>query len=107
MLMPSIPPFFDWHLMSFLKPKPNLPDGEKARVEFNLQQIAECLGGKRLKLPVQSMRVLLDQAEATIGGPNPQPEKFIAWLGKHLSHNVSGLQLAALPGQLNRSGGGG
>lgn len=93
--------------MSFLTPKPNLRDGEKARIEYYLQRIAECIGAERFQLPIQSMRSLLDHAETQLGGQTPQPEKFIGWLGEHFSHNVSGLKLAATLGLLNKSSGGG
>ena len=76
--------------MAFFKPTPNLPDGEKARIEFYLQQIAECIGFDRFKLPVLSEDKLLngDAANPTEFQTVDQIKNMV---GKHLRHDVSDL----------------
>ena len=86
----------------FFKPKANLPDAEKARVEFHLQQIAECIGFDRFKLPVLSMNSLQGLYES-----RQTPDQMVAFVGEHLSHDVSGLGLLIEPEQLEKCGGGG
>ncbi len=77
----------------FFKPKANLPDGEKSRIEFCLQQLAECIGFERFALPVLSRQTLLGVYEAE---RNPQP--VIDFVGKHLGHDVSEVRLRVVPG---------
>lgn len=85
----------------FFKPKPNLPAGEKARIEFHLQQIAQAIGMDRMKLPVISRRELLSWSESET------PQEMITAVGSHLKHDVSGVGFALDPQQLQQCGGGG
>ncbi len=85
----------------FFKPKPNLPDGEKARIEFHLQHIAETIGMERLTLPVLSRDTLL----GWVGSKTPQ--EMIGLIGQHLKHDVSGVGFQLDPQQLQQCGGGG
>ncbi len=92
--------------MAFFKSTPNLPSGEKARIEFYLQQIAECIGFERFKLPVLSEDQLLN-------GVGTQPPEIQSvdqiknLVGKHLRHDVSELKLQTFPMQPQKVGGGG
>lgn len=92
--------------MAFFKSTPNLTDGEKARIEFYLQQIAECIGFERFKLPVLSEDWLLNG-----GATNPTESQTVDQIknmvGKHLRHDVSELKIQTLPMQLQKVGGGG
>ena len=92
--------------MAFFKPTPNLPNGEKARIEFYLQQIAECIGFERFRLPVLSRDELLTGA-----GANPTEfqtvDRLKTMVGKHLRHDVSELKLQTFPMQPQKVGGGG
>jgi hypothetical protein len=92
--------------MAFFKPTPNLSDGEKARIEFYLQQIAECIGFERFKLPVLSEDKLLNGE-----GANPTEfqtvDQIKNMVGKHLRHDVSELKLQTFPMQPQKVGGGG
>ena len=86
----------------FFKPKPNLPDAEKARVEFHLQQIAECVGFDRFTLPVLSRKRLFGLYES-----DKNPQQMIGFVGNHLSHDVSEIRFRVVPKQLQNCGGGG
>lgn len=88
--------------MNFFKSKPNLPDGEKAKVEFHLQQLVDCLGNSRFQLPVQTLGSLLDVIRADDG-----IKRMVALVGQHLSHDVSELSVKVTPQQLEKCGGGG
>ncbi|QEG43133.1 hypothetical protein [Roseimaritima ulvae] len=88
----------------FFKPKANLPDGEKSRIEFCLQQLAERVGFERFVLPVLTSKTLFDVYEA-----QRDPQQVMEFLGKHLGHDTSGIRLRVFPSlQLaQRSCGGG
>ena len=86
--------------MAFFKPTPNLPDGEKARIEFHLQQIAECIGCERFQLPVLPMDALLELGETQI-------DQLVGRVGKHLKHNIAGLRVVVVPETPEKCGGGG
>ena len=86
----------------FFKPKPNLPDAEKARIEFHLQQIAECVGFDRFTLPVLSRKTLFGLYES-----KQKPQQMIAFVGNHLAHDVSEIRFRVVPQQLQNCGGGG
>ncbi|MGB7344789.1 MAG: hypothetical protein WBD20_11270 [Pirellulaceae bacterium] len=82
----------------FFKPKPNLPDGEKARIEFHLQQIAASIGAERMTLPVLSRDTFLEKSSA---------QEIIARVGQHLSYDVSAIQITPVLQQAGQCGGGG
>lgn len=86
----------------FFKPKANLPDAAKARIEFHLQQIAECIGFDRFALPVLSRKTLFGLYDS-----KQTPQQMIGFVGKHLGHDVSGLGFRVAPQQLQTCGGGG
>lgn len=88
--------------MALFKPKSNLPDDEKARIEFHLQQIAECIGFDRFHLPVLRAQPLLEVSKS--GGDVRQ---LTAHIGKHLNHEISGLRVNVFPQLVNKTGGGG
>ena len=90
--------------MAFFQSAPNLPCDEKARIEFHLQQISECIGFERLKLPVLNEDQLSHEggrAEAR------SADQVMAAVGEHLNHDVSEIKLQTLPMPSQKSGGGG
>lgn len=90
--------------MQFFKSKPNLPDGEKARIEFHLQQIGECIGFERLSLPVMNeVSILNGDGQSELRSPKQIKEL----VGERLGHDVSGLSVQSFPMQPAKSGGGG
>ena len=86
----------------FFKPKTNLPDAEKARIDFHFQQIAECIGFDRFRLPVLSGETLLGRFES-----EQSPTALIRFVGDHLNHDTSELQFRVVPQQAANCGGGG
>lgn len=86
--------------MVFFKSKPAIDVHEKARIEFHIQEIAESIGFERLRLPVLRRRQLVDVQGKT-------PEQLVAFVGKHLSHNVGGLQVQVAIEAQEKCGGGG
>ena len=89
-------------LMNFFKTKPNLSNGEKAKVEFHFQQLADCLGFDRFQLPVQDLNLPLGVIRGDDG-----VNRLVALVGEHLSHDVAGLGVKVTPQQLEKCGGGG
>ena len=86
----------------FWKPKATLPDGEKSRIEFHLQQIAECIGFDRFTLPVLGRRTLYGLYES-----KRDPRQMIEFVGNHLNHDVSGVRFCVVPQQPQNCSGGG
>ena len=86
--------------MAFVKSTPNLSDDEKARIEFHLQQIAECVGFDRLALPVLGENSLLPEKPQTA-------DQLMRLVGEHLGHDVSGVKIQTFPMQPGKIGGGG
>lgn len=91
--------------MQLFKSKPGLADGDKARIEFHLQQIAECIGADRLRLDVLTEQDLLfgDAACSEIDNVKSLSIK----IGKHLSHDVGNIAIAQQRQPLEKCGGGG
>lgn len=85
----------------FFKAKANLSDSAKSRIEFCLQQIAECIGFERFLLPVVSRKALVDVYEV-----ERNPQQVIALVGKHLGHDVDGIQVRVALPQAKSAGGG-
>jgi hypothetical protein len=88
--------------MAFFKPKPNLGDHEKARIEFHLQEIAESIGFERFKLPVLRVDQLMD-----LKIQSKTPEQIVAFAAEHLSHNIAGLKVQVAIEPQEKCGGGG
>ena len=88
--------------MALFKPKPNLALADRARIEFFYQRIFECVGLERIQLPVQRMNEWL-----VLANSNGNVEPILNWLGQHLNHDVSELQIRFEPGSIVPSGGGG
>jgi hypothetical protein len=86
--------------MVFFKSKPAIDVHEKARIEFHIQEIAESIGFERLRLPILRRHQLVDFQSKT-------PEQVVASVGKHLSHNVAGLQVQVAVQAQEKCGGGG
>ena len=90
--------------MAFFQSTPNLPFDGKARIEFHLQQISECIGFDRLNLRV------LNEHEVLLGGSQSEyrsANQIMATVGDHLDHNVADIKLQTLPLPPEQSGGGG
>ena len=83
--------------MAFFKSEPPLPDGERARIEFHFQQVAECLGHHRLRLPV------LDPDQL----PAESVQQIKQRVADHLQHDLSDVRLQTIPLQPEKIGGGG
>ena len=75
---------------------------EKARIEFHLQQIAECIGFDRFTLPVLSRKTLFGLYES-----EKDPYQVIRFVGNHLGHDVSGTRFRVVPQQPQGCAGGG
>jgi len=86
----------------FFAAKPNVTVGEKSRIEFYLQQLAETIGFERFCLPVLSRDTLLGLVQS-----EQNNEQIVAFLGEHLSHDVDAIQVQLDPQKsANCSGGG-
>ena len=90
--------------MPFFKSAPNLPDDEKARIEFHLQQISESIGFDRLQLPVKSERDVLYEAQQSELRSSKQ---VLTAVGQHLNYDISEIRLQTLPMPPEKTGGGG
>ncbi len=90
--------------MPFFKSTPNLPDDEKARTEFHLQQIAECIGFDRLRLPIMPEESILYCSNST---GYQTPHQILSLVGRHLGHDISGVSIETVLQPPEKSGGGG
>lgn len=88
--------------MGFFKPKSGLPDDEKARVEFHLQQLAECIGFDLM----QSDFVVPEQTFGTDLRDLNQ-EMILKVVGEQLHHDVRSITVLSKPKPLQKCGGGG
>mgnify|MGYP001223462001 FL=1 len=87
----------------FFAAKPNVTVGEKSRIEFYLQQLAETIGFERFRLPVLSRNTLLGLIQS-----EQNNEQIVAFLGEHLSHDIDAIRVQLDPQQAaNCSSGGG
>lgn len=88
--------------MLFFKSVPNLPDHEKARVEFHLQQLAECLGPKAMRSPVLVPDEVFGEGVGTenIGD-------VLEIIGRHLEIDVTPIKIQTALKSLEVCGGGG
>ena len=82
--------------------KPCLPYFEQARIEFHLQQIAECIGADKMLLPVLQPETSFAENGVTI-----PLEQILKNLGKHLQYDVSSVGITSFAKELNVCGGGG
>ncbi|MEM7454097.1 MAG: hypothetical protein AAF456_07050 [Planctomycetota bacterium] len=82
----------------FFKSSPNLADNEKARIEFQLQLIADHIGFDRMLRPVVEPDKIL--ALEDVG----EIKQFV---GEHLGHDVSAVKVQTLPMQPRKVKGGG
>jgi hypothetical protein len=85
--------------MVLFQSKPNVPDSEKARLEFHLQQIADGISIQRLKLPV------ID-AQHFFSRPFSEQE-IVDRVCTHLEHDGSSIGYQFVPKELEKCGGGG
>lgn len=82
--------------------KPCLPYFEKARIEFLLQRLAECIGVEAMKLPV-----LIPEETFARNGQALPLEQILQLIGQHLNHDTSAIRIRIAPQILNTCGGGG
>ena len=90
--------------MPFFKSAPNLPDDEKARIEFHLQQIHESIGFDRMQLPVMNERDILYDAQQSELRSSKQ---ILTAVGEHLNYDTAEIRLQTLPMPPEQTGGGG
>ena len=88
--------------MPLFKSGPNLPADERARVEYHLQQIADCIGRERFQLPVHRMDSLIK-----LGQLGQSPREIAEVIGQHLSHPIGDLKIQVIPEVVQKVGGGG
>ena len=91
--------------MALFKTTPGVPDGERARLEFHFQQIADCIGFERFRLPFISESDLIKGHNT--GAAKSAVSDLKDFLGRHLKHDTSELQVQTMPMQLQKIGGGG
>ena len=88
--------------MGFFKPKPSLPDHEKARVEYHLQQLAECIGFDLMRAD------MLIPEQAFASAPSDlNAETILKALGEHLHYDVQPVTVLNQPKPVEKCGGGG
>ena len=83
--------------------KPNVTVGEKSRIEYYLQQLAECIGFDRFVLPVLSRQKLIGLVEVE----QHTPEQIVCFIGEHLNHDVGEIRVQLDPQQAADCSGGG
>ncbi|MCP4083096.1 MAG: hypothetical protein GY819_04495 [Planctomycetaceae bacterium] len=88
--------------MAFFNSGPNLPDDEKARIEFHLQQIVDCIGQERTQLPVLSTATLMG-----MGQGDRSVKDIAAAVGQHLSYPAGEIKVQVIPELLKKVGSGG
>ena len=88
--------------MPFFKSAPNVSAEEKPRIEFHLQQLAQCLGTDRFTLPVLSKEEVLGSS-----GAIRSADEILNVVGKHLAHDVSEITIQTVPLAPEKCGGGG
>ncbi len=86
----------------FFKTEPNVSDGEKARLEFYIQEIADCIGFDKCRRPVQTLSALSGAALNC-----ESPGEIIRFVGDVLAYDTTDLRFEVIPGPLEKSGGGG
>ena len=88
--------------MPFFKSAPSVSAEEKPRIEFHLQQLVECLGADRFTLPVLGKDEVLGSSDAI-----RSDDQILNLVGKHLSHDVTGITIQSVPLAPEKCGGGG
>ena len=86
--------------MVFFQPKLAIDDHEKARIEFQLQEIGEAIGFDSFRLPITRRSELLELESKT-------PQEIVEFIGSKLSHDTSGLELRIDIAPKEKCGGGG
>ncbi len=90
--------------MALFRTTPNLPDDEKARIEFHLQQIAECIGFDRCQLPILNEEALIYDDRQSALRTSDQIKQAV---GQHLGHDVVDINLETTLLAPEKCGGGG
>lgn len=88
--------------MALFSSGPTLAADEKARVEYHVQQIIDCIGGDRSQLPILSTATLLGMTQNF-----RSPKEIMQLLGEHLHHPTGDIRVQVIPELLKKVGGGG
>ena len=86
----------------FFNSSPNLPDHEKARIEFHLQQLAECIGPELLRKPV-----LIPDDTFGHSPLGTNIDEVLTKIGRHLEMDTHPITVVVQPKALEVCGGGG
>jgi len=92
-------------MIQLFKSKPSLADGEKARLEFHMQQLAESVGSERLQLPVLKWQDIL--YSGTDSSELRTVEEITNFVGEHLSHDAGNISLYETDKPVEKCGSGG
>ncbi len=85
--------------MALFGTKPNLSGNERARIEFHLQQILDCVGLEPFQFPSFDPQPFLRPGSDLAGMSQA--------LSDHLSHDIQQLHIEVVPQELEKCGGGG
>jgi len=85
--------------MALFGTKPNLSGNERARIEFHLQQILDCVGLEPFQLPFFDPGPFLR--------PGSDLGAMSQALSDHLSHDIQQTHIEVVPQELEKCGGGG
>lgn len=88
--------------MGLFKSSPNLPDHEKARVEYHLQQLSECLNSHLFLKPVVVPEEVFGHRAQDL-----QPQDVLDFVGEYLEYDVHPVTIEVQPKALELCGGGG
>lgn len=90
----------------FFQAKPNLADGDKAKVELYFHELALVLGEQRLLGPIRTHAELLPVAVDSV--PSAEViQSQLERIGGMLQHDVSGIELLTVPQAVEKCGSGG
>jgi len=88
--------------MALFSSGPTLAADEKARVEYHIQQIIDCIGRDRTQLPILSTETLLGMNDHA-----RSPHGIMELLGQHLLYPTGDVKVQVIPELLKKVGGGG
>ena len=86
--------------MIFFQSKPDVSITDKARLEFRLQQIADCIGADKFLLPVLSLEHLLPPGQSAL-------DSTLAAVTNHLGVDFSGFKIQESLNVIEQKSGGG
>ena len=88
--------------MAFFKTSAGVPDHEKARLEFHIQQVSESIGSGLMQIPVVDPNV-----EFMKGGQVDSLDSILQTVGRQLNHDMGSLNVKTQPQELKKCGSGG